>query len=334
MGLARLRPGVWLAAAALSLLAAAPAAAQSYSIAVNGSPNMGNVVAASTGPSTFTFAPDGSVTRQSGSAVRASAGTVRGVVQLTCTGQGNACNSAAARVRIGSIGSPTGKVGALSKFTVAIDSGGTISNVTGTNPVEFTVTFQNRNSKPTVNFGAEVTVTGNDGAGAFGSATSGFYAYVSPVSTTPTTGTSGNFSAVVSRPIGLTGSPSLVFGVVTKPTNGSGSVSLNPSNNTRVVGGSGATGVSTPAPERASYTVTGEGGQAISVAVPNKFDMNGPAGQNIEVTLINSGLPNALSNTAGSQGTATFHVGGTFTTNANMSVGDYSGVYNVTAQYN
>ena len=85
---------------------------------------------------------------------------------------------------------------------------------------------------------------------------------------------------------------------------------------------------------RASYTVTGEGGQAISVSVPPSFTMSGSTGDPITVTLVTSGLPTSLSAAPGSEGSASFYVGGTFTMNAGVSTGDYSGVYSVTAQYN
>ena len=62
--------------------------------------------------------------------------------------------------------------------------------------------------------------------------------------------------------------------------------------------------------------------------------MNGPGGSCLIVTLVPSGLPNSLSNAPGSEGSASFYVGGTFNMSAGMATGDYSGVYNVTAQYN
>lgn len=318
----------------MALLTGAPAAAQTFSISVSTAPNMGNVVAASSGPTTFRFSSAGAVSKLSGSGLRSTAGTVRGVLQISCVGQGSVCNGAVAKVRIGAIGTPGGKAGALSNFTVLMGTGGTMGSVTGTNPVEFTVTQQNKNNNPIVYFGADIPFNGNDGAGAPGSATSGFYAYIANSPTTPTTGVSGNLLAVVSRPISVTGSPTLSFGTVMKPYNGAGSVSLNPSNNSRTVAGNGAGGVGAPTPQRASYTVTGEGGQAISVSVPGTFAMNGPGGEAVDVTLLNSGLPTSLSNTPGSEGTASFYVGGTFTIRSDMPVGDYSSVYSVTAQYN
>ena len=266
--------------------------------------------------------------------MRASAGGVRGAVEVSCSGSSNTCSGAVSRVRIGSIGSPTGKASALSNFTVAIGSGGSISDVTGTDPVDFTLTHNNKSKGPIVNFGADVSIAGNDGAGSVGLATSGYYVYVAPSPTVPTTGVSGALTAVVSRPISLTGTPTLNFGTIIKPKAGNGSVSLNPANNIRTVSGNGAGGLNTPTPARASYTVTGEGGQAISVSVPPSFVMTGSSGATIEVTLITSGLPTSLSAAPGSEGSASFYVGGTFGISAGMETGDYSGVYSVTAQYN
>jgi hypothetical protein len=332
--LAQLRHIIAAAALVVVAIAAAPAAAQTFTASVTTDPNLGNVVAASTGVTTFRFGTNGSVTTISGSAVRASSGTVRGVVQIACSGTGNICNGAVSRVRIGSIGSTTGKAGALSNFTVAIASGGSITNVTGTDPVDFTLTQTNKNNQPVVYFGADIPINGNDGGGSVGSATSGYYVYVAPSPTVPSTGVSGNLTAVVSRPISFTGTPSLNFGAIMKPRAGNGSVTLNPSTNIRTVSGNGAGGVSNPTPSRASYTVTGEGGQTISVSVPASFAMTGPGGASITVTLITSGLPTALSAAPGTEGSASFYVGGSFNMTANTATGDYSGTYNVTAQYN
>lgn len=327
-------PGLRVFAAALALLAATPAAAQTFSASVSSGPNLGNVVTANTSATTFRFDANGAVTRLSGSAVRASSGTVRGLVEIACSGNGNVCSGAVSKVRIGSIGSPTGKVGSMSNFTVAIASGGTITGVTGTNPVEFTLTQSNKNKQPTVYFGADIGVNGNDGAGSPGSATSGFYVYAAPSPTTPTTGASGNLTAVVSRPISLTGSPTLIFGTIMKPKSGNGSVTLNPTTNTLTVAGTSAGGVGATPPSRAAYTVTGEGGQAVSISVPASFTMDGPSGASLDVTLLKTALPTSLSNTPGTEGSATFYVGGTFTFRGTTTTGDYSGSYNVTAQYN
>lgn len=323
-----------IVAALMAAFAAAPAAAQTFTASVVSDPNLGNIVAASTGVTTFRFSTTGSVTTLGGSAVRASAGTVRGTVEIACSGSGNTCSGAVSRVRIGSIGSPTGKAGALSNFTVAIASGGTITNVTGTDPVDFTLTQSNKNKQPEVWFGADIPIQGNNGLGQVGSATSGYYVYVAPSPTVPNTGVSGNLTAVVSRPISFTGTPTLNFGTIMKPRSGNGSVSLSAATNLRTVAGNGAGGVSNPTPSRATYTVTGEGGQAISVSVPNSFTMAGPGGAEIDVTLTTSGQPTSLSAAPGSEGSATFYVGGTFNMNANTAVGDYVGVYDVTAQYN
>ena len=322
-----------LAAVALAF-AALPAAAQTFTASVDSDPNLGNVVAAATGTTTFRFSPTGSITTLGGSAVRASGGGVRGAVEVNCSGSGNTCNGAQSRVRIGSIGSPTGKASALSNFTVAIGSGGSISNVTGTDPVDFTLTHNNKSKGPIVNFGADVSIAGNDGAGSVGLATSGYYVYVAPSPNVPTTGVSGVLTAVVSRPISLTGTPTLNFGTVIKPRAGNGSVSLSAATNTRTISGNGAGGLNTPTPARASYTVTGEGGQAVSVSVPASFTMNSSTGASIAVTLISHGLPTSLSAAPGSEGSASFYVGGTFGISAGMETGDYSGVYTVTAQYN
>lgn len=328
-----IRRALALAALVVAAGVCAPAAAQTFTPTVLSAPNLGTVVAGPSGTTTFRFDTNGTVTVVSGAATRASAGAVRGEVEIACAG-GNVCSGGVSRVRIGSIGTPTGKLRELSNFTVAIGSGGTITNVTGTNPIDFTLTQTNKSKQPVVYFGADVDVRGMNGSGSPGAATSGFYVYVAPSPTVPTTGVSGNLTANIVRPIAITGSTTMAFGTVVKPKTGNGTVTLDPNTNVRTVTGNGAAGVPNPTPARASYTVTGEGGQAISITVPETFSMNRTGGGGITVTLTTSTLPTLLSASPGTEGTASFNVGGNFGISANLAAGDYSGSFAVTAQYN
>ena len=320
-------------ALALAACAAGPAAAYSFTASVTTAPDLGKVVAANTGVTTFTFSPSSGTVTQSGSATRLTSGTVRGLIQITCTGTGNTCTGAIARVRIGSIGTPTGKAGALTNFTVSIAGGGTISGVSGTNPVDFTLTQTAKQTQPTVYFGADFPINGNDGGGTAGNATSGFYVYVANSPTVPTTGTSGNAIVLVDRPIAFSGTTFMEFGTIYNPTSGTSTVTLDPtlaSNPVSVTGN--AIAVGNPSPQRATYTVTGEGGQTFSTTIGSLTLSNGT--DSIPVTLTNSTLPTTLSLSPGSQGTATFYVGGHFDITPSTHGHTYTGSYNVTVQYN
>jgi hypothetical protein len=318
---------------ALAACAAGQAAAYSFTASVTTAPDLGKVVAANTGVTTFTFSPSSGAVTQSGSATRLTSGTVRGLILITCTGTGNTCTGAIARVRIGSIGTPTGKAGALTNFTVSIAGGGTISGTSGTNPVDFTLTQTSKQTQPTIYFGADFPVNGNNGGGSAGNATSGFYVYVANSPTVPTTGTSGNATVLVDRPIAFSGTTTLEFGTIYNPTSGTSTVTLDPNAATNPVSVTGnAILGSSPTPNRATYNITGEGGQTFSTTIGSLTLSNGT--DTIPVTLTNSTLPTTLSLTPGNQGTATFYVGGHFDITPSTHGHTYTGSYNVTVQYN
>jgi hypothetical protein len=122
-----------------------------------------------------------------------------------------------------------------------------------------------------------------------------------------------------------------VFGRVVKPLAGNGTVTIDPTSGARTF--NGAQGLDTPTPTRASFNVTGEGGQTFSVTVPATFDMTGP--QTMTVTTSSSVAGTAmLSSTLGSSGSLTIGVGGSAPINASTLNGDYSGSFIVTVAYN
>jgi hypothetical protein len=95
----------------------------------------------------------------------------------------------------------------------------------------------------------------------------------------------------------------------------------------------GGTGVDTPLPTRAAFNVTGEGGQAFSIAVPPTFQMTGP--ETLTVTTTSSaGASAVLSSTLGSMGSFALGVGGSLPITSTMLTGDYSGMFTVTVAYN
>jgi len=309
---------------------AGPALAQTYTPTAT-APALGKVVAANTGTTTFTFAASSGNVSQSGSANRITSGTVRGQVTIACSGTGQAC-AAAETVKIGSTGTPTGKLGSLSNFTVSAVSGA-ISGQSGTNPLSFTITPVDKNTSASFYFGANVVVNGNDGSGSPGNATSGFFAYVAKSPTVPTVGTSGNLTAVIDRPIAFSGTTTLEFGTIYNPTSGTSTVTLDPNAATNPVSVTGNAIIgSSPTPHRATYNITGEGGQTFSTTIGSLTLSNGT--DSIPVTMTTSTLPTTLSLTPGNQGTATFYVGGHFDITPSTHGHTYTGSYNVTVTYN
>lgn len=322
---------IGLSLGAVLAFAAAPALAQTYSPTVT-APDLGKVAAANSGTTTFTFSSSNGNVSQSGSATRISSSTVRGLVTIDCSGTSNVCASAET-VKIGSTGTPTGKLGSLSNFTITASSG-SISGQSGTNPVSFTITPVNKNTPAAFYFGADVPVYPNGGTGSPGNAASGFYVYVAKSPTVPTTGTSGNLTAVIDRPIAFSGTTAMEFGTIYNPTSGTSTVTLDPNAATNPVSVTGnAIPVASPTPQRATYNITGEGGQTFSVSL-TALNLAKSGSPSIPVTLTTSTLPTALSSTAGNQGTATFYVGGHFDITPTTPGGTYTGSYNVTVQYN
>ena len=83
---------------------------------------------------------------------------------------------------------------------------------------------------------------------------------------------------------------------------------------------------------RASYLVTGEGGQTFSISVPPTFQMT-QAGGSITVTTNNNAAgTQVLSGALGSVGTFPFSVGGSFPLTSSTPLGVYTGTFVVSVQ--
>lgn len=144
-------------------------------------------------------------------------------------------------------------------------------------------------------------------------------------------------SVRIIQPINLTKVNNLAFGTIVRPSSGSSVITMSTSSDTPTVDSGTAVILSTGTKTRASYTVTGEGGQAVAISVPASFPMT--AGANtLTVTLTpeatSDTLSGSLGSTGGFSGDGTLYVGGSFTvTNATVSA-DYSGTFSTTVNYN
>jgi hypothetical protein len=322
-----------LAVLALVLGLAVPAAAQTVEISP-AAPDLGNVVSAATGDTVFRVsASTGAVTRFSGNGTRIGTGSTRALVTISCpTG---VCRINNTNVRIGSIGSPSGRAGQLTNFTVSPGTATILTGPTGSNPIEFTLGPMGTSNTATFWVGADFPIRGNDSGVGTGRASSGFYVYVASGVGTPTSGsTSGLAVANVFRPIAVSVQSPLAFGRIVRPSSGSGTVAIAAATGARTVTGTGAVGFGSPAPSRATYSVTGEGGQAFSLSFPATFQMAGP-GTPLTVNLTSTASgPQVLSAAAGSAGTFAFGMGGSFAISSTTVSGAYQGTYSVTVQYN
>jgi hypothetical protein len=144
-------------------------------------------------------------------------------------------------------------------------------------------------------------------------------------------------TGTIFQPILLAKNTDLSFGTVVRPISGTGTVTIDKANGTRTLEGAGAllnTGPNAAA-ARATYTVTGEGGQAFSITVPATFNMTRTGGsETIQVTLAPTATTGLLDGSLGATGTATFGVGGAIPISNTTASGAYSGTFNVIVAYN
>lgn len=136
-------------------------------------------------------------------------------------------------------------------------------------------------------------------------------------------------TATIAAPIAVTENSALAFGSLTRPSSGNSTVTLDSStaNCARGITGNGVLISSTSS--CATYTVTGQSGQAFNIATDATFDMTRASGtETLTVTLNKS----ATTGTVGAA-TADFKVGGSFPVTAATVAGAYTGSFNVTVTY-
>ena len=334
-GMNRARTSLTAATAGAVWLLATPSAATSQlEFTSSTGPALGNVAdgASGAGTTTFTVTSAGVVSQSGGGDVRVTTGTAINNLLFTCTNVA-ACNSYV--IKIVATGSPAGRIGPVTTFTVAAGSPApkSLTSITGsgTSTLTFTLSIA-QNTSGQVHIGMHVPIPDSSSAATTGAATSSFS--ITSGTSGFTSGT-GSATATVSRAISLAKATDLVFGMIVKPaaSAGNGAVSVNAATGARTLTGTLQAGP-IPAPTRASYTVTGEGGQTFSLAAPASLNMTSGA-NTLLVTLTNTASgTQTLSNAAGSAGTFAFGVGGSFPVLNTTPSGVYSGTFTVTVTYN
>lgn len=321
------------------VLAGAAAPAQTFSVERLDNPalTLGNIVSAPSGDTIFRINPDtGEVTRISGTGSRMSASTARALVTIKCAkgGKTQLCNSESASVQIGAIGSSTGRAQPLTNLTVAAGTAVISAPKKPGNPLNFTVGPMGEGGTATFYVGADFPVAGDTSGRPTGPATTEFYVTVSKSDGSGASTGSGLVHATVRRPIALSATSNLNFGTVTRPSSGTGSVTIDAKTGARTVAGQGVQGLPSPTAGPARFTVTGEGGQVFSVTVPAEFQMKTSGGSITVTTSHDAGASRSLSGKAGTAGSATFNVGGSFPLTTTTKPGAYSGNFEVSVQYN
>jgi hypothetical protein len=329
----------WLATFALAILLtvlpAVSAYAQTYTVDSVTTVSLGNVGAAASGTTTFTVNPaTGVITTASGSGGLVGAPTGRSLVTVSCSAGSGNCNSNVV-ITIASTGTPTGRAAALQNFTVS--TSGATANITtapGTgNPITFTIQNVPNNNSRTFYVGFNFPI---NSTGTTGSASSSFSVTASKSGGGGTNGSNtGSATANVFRAISISKTADLAFGKIIRPSTGAGTVSLSAAG-VRTVTGTGALAFASPAPTRATFTVGGEGGQAVTVTIPTTFTMTSGANTLTVTTASTGGGAQTLSSTLGNAGSnpTAIAVGGSFPMSSATPTGAYTGTFTVTVQYN
>jgi len=328
-GVGRLR----LLLLALLGLCSIPAVAQTWTVSsiTPNSPDLGTVVSG-TGSTPFTIASSGVVTPASGTAgsggaIRVTSGNTRPTITITCTGGSNSskCPNGIVTVTVTATGSPT-RAGALTAFTVAAGTG-TPTNITGsgTGTLSFRLTGIPQGGNRTVYLGMQFPISA---AGSnTGNATSSFSV---TTGASPLTGTA---IARVIRPLAVVNNSSLRFGILARPNAGSGSATIDAQTGARSVSGGVAAIAGSIGP--AQFTLTGEGGQTVSITTTGSFPMTLSGAPNLTVTTSTWSASNLLSSSLGSAGTLSVFVGGTLSDiTSSTPLGTYIGTFTVSAAYN
>ena len=153
----------------------------------------------------------------------------------------------------------------------------------------------------------------------------------------PSTSGAGAINATIMGPVTVASSANLSFGTIVRPATsaGNGTVTISATAaNSRSFTGSGLGLGAATAVNRAQFTVTGEGASSVGISTPATLSLTS-GGNSLTVTLVRnpSTSPQTLGGSAGSDGTTTIYVGGSFPlTNATVA-GAYTGSLTLTASY-
>lgn len=317
----------------IALLLAGAARAQTYSVDSITTGSLGDVVSAASGTSTFRAASaSGAVTLQSGSGVRLSSNSVNSIVTIRCSNT-IACATNTVYVTLALAGTPSGRLAFIPSVNLTNGTATIASAYSAGSYIVITLNPIPRNSSRTFILGYDIPVLGNESAQPTGNATTSFLITASRTNGSGAGSLVGNITAKVIRPISIAKTSNLQFGSVTRPSVGSGSISLSPAGVASVTG-SNVIRYPSPAATVAAFTVTGEGGQAVTVSVPSTVTLSGSTGSVIATTSSTGGGAQVLSGSAGAAGTVQVRVGGTVPLSGSTAIGTFTGTLAVTVQYN
>jgi len=326
----------FLAIAIVAWLLPAAAWAATWTVNITGPIDLGDVVAAANGDTVFRVSSaTGSVTVVSGAGRRLSNGSARVQVNVSCRpgrGVDDACLTTNVPIRIGLIGALTGRARAFTAFNVTMGTATLISGPTGTVPHDFMLAPVGNNSAKTFFVGGDFPVAGDDSGLPSGAGDNAFYVYALDANGLTLAGDADKGEVMVYRSLAVTSTANLNFGRIQIPSSGSSTISLNAGTGVRTISGN-AVGYATPAPTRGAFTISGEGGQQVSLTIPSTIQLTGPGTLSVNVTDNAQNTPR-LSGGPGAAGTYSFNVGGSFQITPTTPTGAYSGILTVSVDYN
>lgn len=320
----------------LAALAAPAAQAADYTLNVADPLDLGSVASGASGDTVFRINPStGTVTVQSGGGRRLSTNAVRSEARVTCKParpDDNACNTQNVSIRIGTIGALFGRARALNNFTVVMGTATLVAPPAGTNPLGFQLAPIGNNTPRNFFVGADFPVAGDDSGLASGNGENSFYVYVVDANGLQTAGDTDKGKVKAFRALSIAKTADLNFGRIQIPPTGSSTITINANTGARTVTGGGFA-YPTPAPTRAAFTVSGEGGQQFSLSIPSTLNLTGPSTLPVSLTDTAPNSP-SLSGGLGGAGTYSFTIGGSFTVTNTTPTGAYSGILTVSLDYN
>ena len=158
-------------------------------------------------------------------------------------------------------------------------------------------------------------------------------AFAAPASAQSSASVTTTGTTTIIQPVTITQNSALAFGTIVRPASGTGTVSIG--TNADTVTTTGGAVVLRGTTTRARYTVSGEGGETVSVTVPATFALSKAGAPDLTVTLDRNPTGNlTLSNALGATGTANLAIGGSFSISNTTATGDYTGTFTVNAAYN
>ncbi|MEE4350379.1 MAG: DUF4402 domain-containing protein [Pacificimonas sp.] len=325
-----------IAAAMALCLVPGAVGAQEVSISVSSATaDLGTLVTGSAN-SRYRITPQtGAVTQTAGDGLRLSTGSVASaLVTISCNGT-TFCDTDNIELRVGTNRSNSGKFRNPQRFRVQMGTASVDGGQSGGAPRRFQIDPVPDGQSRTFFVGFDILERGSANSRPYG-ATSGNYEIEANHVSDPgnVVSASGSVLGTVLRPIGASQDAVLDFGAFTVDSGSSATVTINASSGVRTITGTGVTGLAGQAGSRGILTVTGEGGQAISVTAPGSIALTNGT-DNLTANLsTDTPLSTNLSSTPGNEGTVSYGIGGSITISGSPSGGSYTGSAVVTVQYN